>query len=246
MDTARHGRPWPSSAAAWSRTSTSLRTWDTSTCPRGCSSGPTTSSAARRPGGHPLHRQPGRAPLGAGAHGLRDHPLVEIAKGDTWSSRRAPSPATRRACTAPSTGCSRPARTSSTSRRPVHVSGHAAAEELKMMLNLVRPKYFMPCTASIATCTSTPNWRRHRRPRGPRLHHGERRRAGADANGAGIPEVQAGMILVDGMAMGDLQQPPQPWLHCTILSTLTQSKECVMDERPCKSKTLLQKAESPL
>lgn len=26
----------------------------------------------------------------------------------------------------------------------VHVSGHAAREELKMMLNLVKPKYFMP------------------------------------------------------------------------------------------------------
>jgi ribonuclease J len=27
---------------------------------------------------------------------------------------------------------------------PVHVSGHASAEELKLLLNLVRPKYFMP------------------------------------------------------------------------------------------------------
>jgi ribonuclease J len=27
---------------------------------------------------------------------------------------------------------------------PVHVSGHASAEELKIMLNLVRPEYFMP------------------------------------------------------------------------------------------------------
>jgi ribonuclease J len=27
---------------------------------------------------------------------------------------------------------------------PVHVSGHASAEELKLILNLVRPRYFMP------------------------------------------------------------------------------------------------------
>jgi ribonuclease J len=27
---------------------------------------------------------------------------------------------------------------------PVHVSGHASAEELKLVLNLVRPKYFLP------------------------------------------------------------------------------------------------------
>jgi ribonuclease J len=30
------------------------------------------------------------------------------------------------------------------SQPPVHVSGHASSEELKLMLNLVRPKYFMP------------------------------------------------------------------------------------------------------
>jgi ribonuclease J len=30
------------------------------------------------------------------------------------------------------------------SNPPVHVSGHASAEELKLVLNLVRPKYFIP------------------------------------------------------------------------------------------------------
>src|SRR5439155_27211497 len=27
---------------------------------------------------------------------------------------------------------------------PMHVSGHAAAEELKLMLNLIRPRWFIP------------------------------------------------------------------------------------------------------
>ena len=86
----------------------------------------------------------------------------------------------------------------------VHVSGHAAAEELKMMLNLVQPRYFVPI-------------------------HGEARHLHKHAELAkevGIPEenifiledgdvleladheeawvgdrVQAGMIFVDGMAM---------------------------------------------
>jgi len=30
------------------------------------------------------------------------------------------------------------------SQPPVHVSGHASVEELKLMLNLIRPKYFVP------------------------------------------------------------------------------------------------------
>ena len=30
------------------------------------------------------------------------------------------------------------------SQPPVHVSGHASSEELKLMLNLVRPKFFVP------------------------------------------------------------------------------------------------------
>ncbi len=40
----------------------------------------------------------------------------------------------------------------------VHVSGHAAAEELKTLLNLVRPRYFMPVHGEHqATCTSMPS-----------------------------------------------------------------------------------------
>ncbi len=42
--------------------------------------------------------------------------------------------------------CRRGARVSSADSgpNPVHVSGHGSAEELKLMLNLVRPKYFVP------------------------------------------------------------------------------------------------------
>jgi ribonuclease J len=87
----------------------------------------------------------------------------------------------------------------------VHVSGHAAAEELKLMLNLIRPGWFIPV-------------------------HGERRHLSAHAKlarGVGIPgdrilvcedgdvveigeqvravdRVAAGMILVDGLGIGDV------------------------------------------
>ena len=33
----------------------------------------------------------------------------------------------------------------------VHVSGHACQEELKLMINMTRPKFFIPCTARCAT-----------------------------------------------------------------------------------------------
>ena len=88
---------------------------------------------------------------------------------------------------------------------PVHVSGHAAADELKMILNLVRPRWFTPV-------------------------HGERRHLinhGRLAREVGVPEdrvviaedgdvleigdevriegrVQAGMTFVDGIGIGDV------------------------------------------
>jgi ribonuclease J len=87
----------------------------------------------------------------------------------------------------------------------VHVSGHAAAEELKLMLNLVQPRWFIPI-------------------------HGERRHLDHHAKlarGMGIPQdhvlvcedgdvveigeqvrvvdhVPAGMTLVDGLGIGDV------------------------------------------
>jgi ribonuclease J len=87
----------------------------------------------------------------------------------------------------------------------VHVSGHAASEELKLMLNLVQPRWFIPI-------------------------HGERRHLAHHAKlarGMGIPEdrvlvcedgdvveigervrvvdrVHAGMTLVDGLGIGDV------------------------------------------
>jgi ribonuclease J len=90
---------------------------------------------------------------------------------------------------------------------PVHVSGHAAAEELKFMLNLVQPRWFIPV-------------------------HGERRHLAHHARLArdvGIPEdrilicedgetvevgpelrrgdrVTAGMTFVDGIGIGDVGQ----------------------------------------
>ncbi len=89
----------------------------------------------------------------------------------------------------------------------VHVSGHAAAEELKVMLNLVKPKYFMPIHgehrhlyfhAELARATGMADENIFMMENGDILELG--------ASGASITgKVQAGMILVDGFAMGDFR-----------------------------------------
>ncbi len=137
----------------------------------------------------------------------RDHPLVEIMKGDTVVISARPVPgnetsvyrtidrlfaAGARVIYEPSAG--------------VHVSGHAAAEELKVMLNLVRPKYFVPVHgehrhlyfhAELARAVGIADDHIFLMENGDVL---ELRPDRAEITG----QVQAGMILVDGFAMGDL------------------------------------------
>ena len=43
---------------------------------------------------------------------------------------------------------------------PIHVSGHPARDELKLILNLVHPGFSFPSTANIAISTSMRNWQR--------------------------------------------------------------------------------------
>jgi len=91
---------------------------------------------------------------------------------------------------------------------PVHVSGHAAADELKIILNLVRPGWFVPVHGE----------RRH-------LNHHARlaREVGIPADHILIAEdgdvleigsevrmadrVHAGMTFVDGLGVGDVGEP---------------------------------------
>ena len=40
---------------------------------------------------------------------------------------------------------------------PIHASGHGQREELKLMLNLTKPRYVMPPTATTSGCTCTPS-----------------------------------------------------------------------------------------
>ena len=137
-----------------------------------------------------------------------DHALVEIVKGDTVviSARPVPGNETLVYRTIDRLFAAGARVIYETSAR-VHVSGHAAAEELKVMLNLVKPKFFMPIHgehrhlyfhAELARATGMADENIFLLENGDIL---ELQADRARVNG----KVQAGMILVDGFAMGDLQ-----------------------------------------
>jgi ribonuclease J len=135
-----------------------------------------------------------------------ENPAVELMKGDTVIISARPVPGNE-------TSVNRTidrlfaagARVIYESSAGVHVSGHAAEEELKVMLNLVRPKYFVPIHgehrhlyfhAELARATGIPDDNIFIMENGDVLEIG--------AAGASVTDrVQAGMMLVDGFAMGD-------------------------------------------
>jgi len=88
---------------------------------------------------------------------------------------------------------------------PVHVSGHASAEELKFMLNLIRPSWFIPIHgerrhlahhARLAREVGIPSERILVVEDGDTVELGPEVRKG--------PRVTAGMVFVDGLGIGDV------------------------------------------
>ena len=75
----------------------------------------------------------------------RDHPAVELHDGDTVVFSATPIPGNERAVNETidrlyKIGCD----VITTADAPIHASGHGYAEEIKLMLNLVQPRYVMP------------------------------------------------------------------------------------------------------
>ncbi len=88
----------------------------------------------------------------------------------------------------------------------VHVSGHGSQEELKLMLNLIKPKYFLPVHgeyrmqrqhASLATATGVDPDNIFILQLGDvvEFEDGEARLGG---------RVSAGMVMIDGLGVGDV------------------------------------------
>jgi len=137
----------------------------------------------------------------------RDHPQVELRKGDTVVFSATPIPGNERAVNETidrlyHIGCE----VVTAADAPIHASGHGYAEEVKMMLNLTRPRYVMPVHGDykrmlihgqLAEAVGVPAENIFRTENGQVLE--------IDADGARFAEtVTAGMIFVDGVDIGDV------------------------------------------
>jgi ribonuclease J len=137
----------------------------------------------------------------------RDHPQVELERGDTVVFSATPIPGNERAVNETidrlyHIGCD----VITPREAPVHASGHGYAEEVKLMLNLVKPRYVMPfhgdfkrlrMHAQLAEAVGIEPRAIFQGDNGLPLD--------IDASGARFGErEQAGMIFVDGVDIGEI------------------------------------------
>ncbi len=137
----------------------------------------------------------------------RDHPQVQLRAGDTVVFSATPVPGNERAVNETidrlyHIGCD----VITTADAPVHASGHGYAEEVKLMLNLVKPRYVMPfhgdfkrlrLHAQLAEAVGVPPQDIFQGDNGLPLD--------LDAKGARFgSREQSGMIFVDGVDIGDV------------------------------------------
>ena len=137
----------------------------------------------------------------------RDHPQVQLKRGDTVVFSATPIPGNERAVNETvdrlyQIGCD----VITTRDAPIHASGHGYVEEVKLMLNLIKPRYVLPfhgdfkrihLHAGLPEAVEIDPKGIFRGENGLPLE--------IDAKGARFasPE-QAGMIFVDGVDIGDI------------------------------------------
>jgi ribonuclease J len=137
----------------------------------------------------------------------RDHPQVELKRGDTVVFSATPIPGNERAVNETIDRLYRIGCEVITPREaPVHASGHGYAEEVKLMLNLVKPRYVMPfhgdfkrlrLHAQLAEAVGVAPEDIFQGDNGLPLDIGPR--------GAAFGEREhSGMVFVDGVEIGDI------------------------------------------
>ncbi len=137
---------------------------------------------------------------------FNDHPQVELHEGDTVVISAKAIPGNERSVTAT---IDRLLKVGATviygERSGIHVSGHAAQEDLKMMLNLTRPRFLVPVHgeyrmqhmhAELARQSGIPDEDIFI------LENGDVLELEAD-NGEIVDKVATGMVFVDGSEIGD-------------------------------------------
>jgi ribonuclease J len=140
---------------------------------------------------------------------VREHRQVELHAGDTIVFSATPIPGNERAINETIDQLFRIGCNVVTAREaPIHTSGHGHREELKLMLNIVRPRYLMPVHgdhkrirlhAELGEAVGMPPGHIFRGDNGLPLD--------IDADGARFGDrVRAGMVFVDGIDLGDLTE----------------------------------------
>ena len=138
-----------------------------------------------------------------------DHKAVRIESGDTVVISATPVPGNEKAVSRVINRLSKAgANVLHKGNADVHVSGHAASEELKMMLNMVQPTYFMPihgetrhlyAHSKLAQSVGVPQENIFVLENGYCLEF--------DEKGGRIAEhVESGVVYVDGLSVGDVGQ----------------------------------------
>ncbi len=136
-----------------------------------------------------------------------EHRTVSIEEGDTVVISASPVPGNEKAVSRVINRLAKAgANVMHKSNADVHVSGHAAAEDLKLMLNLTQPEYFMPihgetrhlaAHARLAKAVGVPSDYVFVLDNGDCLE--------IDEHGAKLAErVESGVVYVDGLSVGDI------------------------------------------
>jgi ribonuclease J len=137
----------------------------------------------------------------------RDHPQVALREGDTVVFSATPVPGNERAVNETidrlyHIGCE----VVTPRDAPVHASGHGYAEEVKLMINLTKPRYVMPFHGDFKRLRMHAQLAQAVGVAPEDIFHGENGLPlQIDERGArfGAPE-QSGMIFVDGVEIGEL------------------------------------------
>ncbi|WP_335870772.1 ribonuclease J [Bacillus sp. 2205SS5-2] len=136
----------------------------------------------------------------------QSHKLVNIEKGDTVFIAATPSPSMELILSKTINMLYRAGANVLTASRKVHVSGHGSQEDLKMMINLMKPEYFIPIQgeyrmlrshARLAEETGIPKNRIYLVDKGEIVEYKEKKMRVSG-------KVPAGNVLIDGLGVGDV------------------------------------------